>query len=97
MFPYLRVLCRKEGSMRMVICNVRTMGGLLMVPDLVRGSLRHRPRDLKLELLDHPRLVPRGFQLWYLKVCFLCGLMKKGGKELMPPNLPCKQSNVFII
>lgn len=81
--------------MRMVICNVHTMVGLLMVPGLVRGSLRHLLRDRKLELLGHPRLVPPGFQPWYLKVCSLCGLMKKGGKELMPPNLHCKHSSDF--
>lgn len=83
--------------MKMVICNVHTMVGLLMLLDLVLGSLRRRLRDLKLELLGHPRLVPRGFQLWYLKVCSLCGLMKKGGKELMPPNLQCKHSSVLFI
>lgn len=44
--------------MKMGICNVLTTGGLLMGAGLALGFLRHRLRDLKLELLGHRELVP---------------------------------------
>lgn len=76
--------------MRMGICNVLIMGGLLMGAGHVLGFLRLHLRDLKLELLDHRELVPLGFQQWYLKACFLFGRMKTGSSELVLLNLQCK-------
>lgn len=52
------LLYRKEELMKMGICNVLTMAGLLMGLDPVLGSLRRRLRDPKLELLGRPERVP---------------------------------------
>lgn len=78
--------------MKMGIYSVHIMGGLLMDPGHVLGSLRqHRkdPRLVPLLLLGH---VLRGFRLLFLKVFSLFGQMRMAGKELKPLCHPCKDS-----
>lgn len=75
--------------MKMGIYSVLTMDGRLMDAGRVLGSLKLHLMDPKLELLNHPELVLPGSQLWCLKVCCLCGLMKMVWNELVPPSLQC--------
>lgn len=76
--------------MRMDTCSVHTTGGRLMGVGLVLESHRQHQKGPRLVLLSLRGHVPPGFQRWFPKVFSLFGLMRMVGKELKPPNPPCK-------
>lgn len=81
--------CRKEELMRVEICSVLIMVGLLMGVDLVLWSLKLHLKVLKHVLFDLLEHVLLGSLLWCLRVCSLFGLMRMVGIKQMPPTLHC--------
>lgn len=81
--------CRKEGLMKMGSCSVLTMGGLLMVVDLVLRFLRLHLKVRRHVLFDLLKRVPLGSLLQCLRGCSLFGLMRMVGRKQVPPSLQC--------
>lgn len=75
--------------MKMGICSVHTMDGLLTGVDLALAFPKQHLKVLKLVQFSLPERVLRGFLQWCLKVCYSFGQMSMVRKEPMPPSHQC--------